>query len=454
MTINNSSSARPAGRELGNGLILRWSSLQDAEPLAAFNASLHSDFGPDQPDERIAAWTREYFTTSHPTTAPEDFIIVEDTRTDRIVSTMNLISQTWRYAGIPFAVGRPELVGTLPEYRNRGLVRAQFELLHQASAERGQVVQGITGIPFYYRQFGYEMALDLGGGRFGYSAQVPRLKTDETDPYPIRPARLEDLPFIDDLYRQASGRWMLACDWNLPLWRYELESRSPTCIHHMDLKIIENAAGERLGFFAQPSHLWWDRALVAMIYELTPGVSWGAVTPSVVRSLYSSGEALAIEKGKEASFCSFGLYLGFAHPAYETLRDSLPDVRKPYAWYLRVADLPGFLRQIAPVLEARLAASPYAGQTGELKVSFYRSGLLFGLEAGRLARIEDWKPSPQGHSGDAAFPGLTFLQLLFGYRSFEELHYAFADCWWEDNRSFGLLNALFPKQPSDLFPVS
>jgi hypothetical protein len=36
---------------------------------------------------------------------------------------MNLISQIWAYEGIPFGVGRPELVGTLPEYRNRGLVR-------------------------------------------------------------------------------------------------------------------------------------------------------------------------------------------------------------------------------------------------------------------------------------------------------------------------------------------
>ncbi len=33
--------------------------------------------------------------------------------------------------GFPFGVGRPELVGTLPEYRNRGLVRAQFEEVHQ-----------------------------------------------------------------------------------------------------------------------------------------------------------------------------------------------------------------------------------------------------------------------------------------------------------------------------------
>lgn len=53
----------------------------------------------------------------------------------------------------------------MPEYRRRGLVRAQFDVIHQWSAARGQLVQVISGIPFYYCQFGYEMGLALSGGR-------------------------------------------------------------------------------------------------------------------------------------------------------------------------------------------------------------------------------------------------------------------------------------------------
>ena len=101
---------------------------------------------------------------------------------------MYLIPQTWTYEGIPFGVGRSELVGTLPEFRKRGLVRMQYEEIHKWSAERGQMVQAITGIPYFYRKFGYEMALDLSGGRFGYEAHVPKLKDGETEPYRLRPA--------------------------------------------------------------------------------------------------------------------------------------------------------------------------------------------------------------------------------------------------------------------------
>ena len=118
--------------------------------------------------QRVAAWTHDLLTRPHPTLRPDDFTIVEETATGRIVSSLNLIPQTWSYEGIEFGVGRPELVGTLPEFRNRGLVRLQFEEIHKWSAERGDMVQAITGIPYYYRLFGYEMALDLAGRRFGY----------------------------------------------------------------------------------------------------------------------------------------------------------------------------------------------------------------------------------------------------------------------------------------------
>jgi hypothetical protein len=76
------------------------------------------------------------------------------------------------------------------------------------------------------------------------------------------------------------------------------------------------------------------------------------------------------------------------------------------------------------------------------------------FEKGHLAGVQAWKPEPLGHSGDAAFPSLTFLQLLFGYRSLDELAYAFPDCWWEHDDAYGLLKALFPKQASHVWGVT
>lgn len=54
--------------------------------------------------------------------------------------------------------------------------------------ERGELVQAITGMLFYYRQFGYEMAVDLDGRRFGYEAQATKLKEGESEHHLIRAA--------------------------------------------------------------------------------------------------------------------------------------------------------------------------------------------------------------------------------------------------------------------------
>jgi hypothetical protein len=168
--------------------------------------------------------------------------------------------------------------------------------------------------------------------------------------------------------------------------------------------------------------------------------------------MQKTGQSRAKKMNKEP-FGAFGFWLGRHHPVYETIPDGLPNVRKPYAWYIRVPDLPGFLELISPVLEEKLAESPFAGHTGELKITFYRHGLKMLFEKGKL-HVETWQPSPHGHSGDAAFPDLTFTQLLFGYRSLEELDFAFADCWCGNDTARGILNAFFPKQPSCIWPVA
>jgi hypothetical protein len=147
------------------------------------------------------------------------------------------------------------------------------------------------------------------------------------------------------------------------------------------------------------------------------------------------------------------VYHGALAERVQAVRDRLPKVVRPYAWYLRVPDLPAFLRHIAAVLEARLARSVAPGYSGELKLSFYRSGLHLTFDAGRLTAAESWRPRP-GDDGAAAFPGLTFLQLLFGYRTLDELQAAFSDCWVENDDIRCLLEALFPKQPSSVWPVA
>ncbi|MDQ3705647.1 MAG: GNAT family N-acetyltransferase [Chloroflexota bacterium] len=433
-------------QDLDDGLVMRKARPEDREALADFHANNLLDIGETGPNEGLHAWMLDLMSGEHPTFRPGDFVLVEDTNAGKIVSSMGLISQTWTYEGIPFKFGQPEIVSTDPTYRRRGLVRAQFNEVHRWSALRGEMVQGITGIPWYYRQFGYEMAINLGGARSGFRPHVPRLKDGEAEPYRFRRAAREDVPFILEMYQQATSRSMLASIRDEALWRYDIEGRSEKSDFRVELRVIETPEGEPVGALA---HSWKLRAsrLGSLLYEVKPGVSLLAVTDSVLRYLYATGEEYAKRDGEE--FEAFGFSLGEQHPVYDTIPERLPRIRKPYAWYIRVPDVPAFVKHITPALEKRLAGSPQSGYTGELKINFYRSGLLLKFQQGSIS-VGEWKPD-RVEEGDAAFPDLTFLQLLFGYRSLEELQHAFPDCSTNTATGSALLPILFPKRVSNVW---
>jgi GNAT superfamily N-acetyltransferase len=438
-------------RHLGDGLVLRRATVHDSERLAAFHGDVHRDPGATGPDEGVAAWTRDLLQGEHPTFQAGDFLIIEDTRTGAIASSMCLISQTWTYDGIEFGVGRPELVGTHPEYRRRGLARALMEEVHQQSAARGEMMQAITGIPWYYRQFGYEMALELDAARFSYAPQAPKLEEGAEEPYHVRPAREVDVEFLAPVYDAGRQRSLVSCTRDEAQWHYELSGKSEPNVCRRDLRIIEMAGGERVGFLALSIRLWLG-TLGVWVYELKPGVSWLAVTPAVVRALWALGERWAAQDPARLME-RLVFRLGDEHPVHRVYDHLASDRRRSYAWSVRVPDLVGFIRKVAPVLERRLAESPLVGHGGELTISFYRSGLKLSFERGKLVHVEPWQPTPEIRAS-ARFPDLTFLQLLLGYRSLEELEYAFADCLMANDEARVVLEILFPKRSSDLWPIS
>src|SRR6185436_18652111 len=108
----------------------------------------------------------------------------------------------------PIRVGQPELIGTRTERRGSGLVRAQFELLHRRSAEQRHQMQVITGIPWFYRQFGYEFAIERGGGPL---VHVEALQPPEPAPgWRVRPAGLGDIAFLMAAHTAAAMRSLVS----------------------------------------------------------------------------------------------------------------------------------------------------------------------------------------------------------------------------------------------------
>lgn len=437
-------------RELGDGLLLRWGRPEDAEALAQFNRTMHSD-GPDDPGMWLYYWVLDLTRGIHPTTSVGDFTLVVDTANeDRIVSSLNLISQTWTFDGIPFGVGRPELVATLPEYRRRGLVRLQMEIIHTLSASRGELVTAITGIPWYYRQFGYEMAINLHGSRQLFWERPGNNEKVEEETYRLRSAIEADIPLLHDLYRAHLGDSPIARVRNDATWRYEMLDAHPESLASVKPRLIETSDGRVIGYFVPDI---WGTAYGIREFGVLPGHSWRGAGRFVVRQLKREADEANESRPPEKQITNISFGLGEGHPLYAALDPELEKQVNSYAWYVRVPNIPAFLRHVAPALERRLASSVMAGHSGTMQINLYRSRFTLVWEDGRLVEVGEDFPQKAMDDGDASFPELTFLQLLFGHRSIDEIRLAYVDAFVSKGDALVLLRVLFPRRPSNVIPM-
>jgi Acetyltransferase (GNAT) domain len=442
-------------RDLGDGLILRWSTPDDTEKIANLSGHVFREKEDEPLNTYIMQWVRQLMSGQHPLMGQNDYAVIEDTQKagNPLIASTCLLRQEWNYEGIPFMIGRPEIVASDPNYRKRGLIRALFEMLHVRSTAEGHLAQGITGIYYFYRQFGYEYALDLGGQHIAPLALIPKAKEGESEPYMLRDANQDDIPAILQFYNNRQDTGIVWSTLPLDYLRYN--------IHHWaqldepgkrsQAQMIIDATGTAQGFILL-AHRRWGRAAYINMMEVAQGINLQAMMPSVLRALQAYGEQMPVGKTNKEPFSEIAFSLARSHPVYDALGHLAPIHEPPYAWYVRVADLPAFMKHIAPVLQKRLASSAIAGYTGELTLDFYRGGLHLAFKDGQLTTAEPWSAPIYSAESSAGFPPLVFLQLLFGQRSLDDLRAAFPDVRANDNAILAL-KTLFPTRASYTLPL-
>ncbi|MCP3800647.1 GNAT family N-acetyltransferase [Allokutzneria sp. A3M-2-11 16] len=431
---------------LPGGLLLRGAAPGDRDALVELHSSVHA--GPDgAPNTAVGQWIRDLFDRGHPTASLDEMVVVEDIGTGVLASSLMMVPQTWSYDGIPFGVGRVELVASHPAYRGRGLLARQLEVLHERSAHRGDVLQALTDLMFSPGKARYWTALTQRAGRGGLARDLPSGTAS------LRPATGDDIPFLLEVDRHARGRMLLSCVRNKAQWRHELTGRTPGSMVHDEIFLVEYhgipAGYVVLGYGGIPSYPippWWpgipvpEPVISVSAFELAAGMPWHDVVPGVLQRLCPS------------DVDGYVLWLGTEHPAYEVLGESLTRKPQNIGWFLRMPDVDAFLRHIAPVLENRLVGTAAEAYTGELLLHFYTYGTRLVFERGKLVDVSSWAEHSRRGS-DASLPEQMFLQLLLGHASWPEIAPAFPDCRLQ-NRTAGLLiPVLFPRKPSAVWPL-
>ncbi len=324
-----------------------------------------------------------------------------------VVSTLCLAPMGWSLQGVRIPVAGLELVATDPRYRGRGLLTALSRKFDELAAADGYLLAGVLGIPHFYGRFGYVFA-----SQFDESASLPValvLKAIDADPFRSRDRSLvirhweeADLPAVAALWDEQD-RALDLCPTRTPaLWDYWFRHDFWVGVGRWH---VVTEGGRIVGCFALPAH---EQRYI--VYYLA------ALERDVILEIYRFAASTALENGQPQVL----LRLPADGPAHAVALSVGGRSERSYGWQVKVYDRARLLRALAPVLERRLAASPFRNLSGRLVLDLYSSRLFLAWTDGRLASVTE-EPSDGASVPRARLPVEAFTQLVLGYRSVSDL---------------------------------
>lgn len=436
------------GKLLKGGLILRSlaENPSDKERFAEFMHKAFEEEGEWQ-ESPFTAWINELLNT-HPMMSLEHvWCIVDPANKGKIVSGLFLIPQVWRYEDIEIPVGRPEIVGTLPEYRRRGLVRELFNVLHEYSEQQGDLLQVITGIPHFYRQFGYAFAVELGSrGQIPLSS-IPKLDKDKIATYTFRPAVEADIPLVVAMDEYEAKSFLLSAVHNETIWRYDFLGRDAKSALAIETLMVINQSDEVVGYLSISKNLNSKTAINIWRWVIGENANYIETFQDILRALKHKYQA------ENEAIVALDIPSTINPVIVKMMKRQrgMYTSERMYAWYLRVPDHVKFIKAISPVLERRLVGSPARAYTGKLRIDFYqKEDLLIEFQSGKVTNVQ--MTSEKGKA-DAGFPFNTWLNVVFGANTESEINQVLPDSMTSAEASV-LLEILFPKKQSSSFAIA
>ncbi len=412
--------------DLPDDLTLRSVTTNDElQRVAAFNGLIHG--------EGVTGMTANLF-AAHPDTRGRDLLYVENDAGEVIASAC-LIPWTLHFSGVDLPAGELGIVGTREDYRGRGINRHMMGAFWQRFAERGCLLSIIQGIPYFYRQYGYEYAhLPLEGG---WRLQPDQVPAPIGEGYSFRPATLEDAPLLAALYESQAVCLDISSRRSAGIWRYLLSDLSkPDEMEHETLLVV-SPQGEPAGYMRLPlSHFYPNLVTVDECSEMSFEASLAVLNELARRARESSADGIRFNLPPTSGLLKLARAYGAASLG-------------TYSWQVRVPEMAALLSRLGPVLSARLAGSPFAGLTRKLSIDLYRQHIELDFCGGALKSTAAVK-----HAAEPILriPPEQAVPLVLGGRTLDEISVSHPDASpqhvWKP-----LVEVLFPKTKSFLATI-
>ncbi|MGQ4912527.1 MAG: GNAT family N-acetyltransferase [Candidatus Thorarchaeota archaeon] len=413
-------------KSLDDGMVLRNACADDIPAIIAHVRAVHG--------EEVVDGIRAMY-ESHPRMSWDDTFVIANPDDGTIISSLVLLSGTWLLDGVEVETAQMEVVGTLEEYRHRGYSRILNEAFERRVAEIGPVIQVIAGIPYFYRNFGYEYASPLGGTYPVASTLIPRLPEGENESVAIEEVTQQSIKdFLE--FRSVhlpTGTWLK------DIREEDLQYYSFDC----------NKTDTEGWFF----HLVREKKRLVGVFVLS---RWAKNVDIICLHLKNHVHLDSVLRFASARAREWNNQTVRVAPpnqpvVHEYLRSiASVDMQQRYAWYVKIPSIQRFIETLSPVLSQRLRNSEYNKHETTLKMTDYKRGFSIRFSDGRFEGVSSMNERDLGKY-DLAAPTGPLTRLLMGYETLDELKSHEPDVLCKAI-SVPLVRTLFPKVNATVDP--
>ncbi len=428
---------------LPDGSTVRWAQPDDVGGYIDLCATVVKESAESEYNRYVAKFCRDITSNYHPHSSANELAVVVNPA-GTVVAGTTLMRVPMNYAGIDISLGKPEVVATHPDYRNRGYIKHIFALLHARSHARGDLLQGITGVPYIYERLGYHYAIDYEQrttvhltGDAGSASQVVTMRRARNDEYATFAAlfdaeRTARQQLITTPLSEAYFHYLLNDNTSIHAWQ-------PVFICHAETQDI---IGFMLLYKAKV-----DNKFVIYGLGLKPGYPLAQYLPALLSASAQYRQLVTLRHSQDETVNGIVFDLDASHPAHHILTTiASTTYDHGYSWYIRVPDIHALLHNIKPVLTQRIAHSEFHGLTHRLELSLYDATLSFDWQHGQLREITHNRHAPSATATNRyTYPLL--LKQVFGRNTYAEMrmwHHELARNAFDGT----LLDTMFPKQVS------
>lgn len=415
-------------RDLGSGLLLRNASAHDVPEIL--------DMIEDVFSKEIIASIRPWF-DKHPNISFDDVFIVEDTRTGQIVSHVIQLRGSWILDGLEIPMMQMEVVGTREQYRHQGFIKEISTAYDERAAEIKPVFQAVAGIPYFYRELGYEYAVPMESGFYIAPSLIPSLPEGKDEVITISETDSttfhEWLEFRKSLLPRRTWLKGLGVE---DFGYHSFEECRPR--NESFTFCLVKEGDEVVGVF----YYMWSEEDYLEVGELY--LSDFKHIDAVLRfirdlSVRLGGVAFEIRPPNQPELYDYMKSRARSNPAGQ------------YMWYVKIPSVPRFLLTLKEHVRMRLQHTEYEKYSGELTLTNYKEGFTLHFQNGHLLDVTPNASRDYEQYYDLRLPKGPMVKLLMGHSTFDELKQYDPDIQCKAiKRPF--VRALFPKLNASIDP--